>query len=334
MARLLRRRHDFFDFLDAGEDGAEAQEVAARLTRDDGGERGLARARRAPENHRAQFVALDLAPQRFSRPQNVKLAHELLDRFGPHAVGERRGSPQPFAAEERESAGMGSNKLIETVVESASGQLLCDQWRHIDFQPLTTQPLPTQYLNPRCRAASYRKMLAAVAAFTESTSFRIGMLRSWLACWVMSCGKPLASRPTRIALGLLRLACVSDAGLLRSAATSRTCTLQKWERPLRIETANQRQTEDGARRRAYCLRIEWADCFLQSQECRSGKGQRGANHRAEIAGVLNATRYNDQGRSWPQRPARAYTRAVPPAPRFPAATGFARCSRISGQAPA
>ena len=90
MPRLFRRRHHFLDFLDAGEDGAEAHEVAARFARDDRGQRGLAGARRAPEDHRAQFVALDLLAQRLARPQDVKLAHEFLDGLRPHAVGERR----------------------------------------------------------------------------------------------------------------------------------------------------------------------------------------------------------------------------------------------------
>ena len=58
---------------------------------DDLGQRGLAHARRAPEDDRAGIVALDLQPQRLAGPEHVLLADELVERARAHAVGQRRG---------------------------------------------------------------------------------------------------------------------------------------------------------------------------------------------------------------------------------------------------
>ena len=176
-------------------------------------------------------------------------------------------------------------------------------------------------------------MLAAVAAFTESTSLRMGMLRNWLAYRAISSGNPVASRPTRIAIGPLRSAWESDAGLLRSAATMRTRTAKKGQGLFRVEAANEGKPEDGSRRRAHSFGIERAYRLLQSQERRSGKRQSGAHHRAQVAGILEAASY-DQQAAW-RRPQLApmYRRGVPPMPRCPAATAFARHSQTTGQGP-
>ncbi len=49
-ALALRRGHDFADVLDAREHRAELHEMRACHSRDDAGQRGLARPRRAPED--------------------------------------------------------------------------------------------------------------------------------------------------------------------------------------------------------------------------------------------------------------------------------------------
>ena len=56
----------------AAGDGVELHEGGARGLRDDGGQRGLARARRAPEDGAGQAVGLDGAAQ------ELALAHDLL----------------------------------------------------------------------------------------------------------------------------------------------------------------------------------------------------------------------------------------------------------------
>ena len=73
----LGRRHDFADVLDAREHRAELHEMRAGHSRDDAGERGLARARRSPEDDRLQEVALDRLSQRHAGRENVLLTHAL-----------------------------------------------------------------------------------------------------------------------------------------------------------------------------------------------------------------------------------------------------------------
>jgi hypothetical protein len=79
--------------LDAREHGAHRLEVVARAPADHVGERRLARAGRAPQDHRALGVGLDRPLQRLARRQDVLLAQHLLERARPHAVGERRVGP-------------------------------------------------------------------------------------------------------------------------------------------------------------------------------------------------------------------------------------------------
>ena len=57
--------------------------------RDDARERRLAASRRAPQEHRAQFVALDLRAQRFARREQIFLADKFIERLRTHAVRER-----------------------------------------------------------------------------------------------------------------------------------------------------------------------------------------------------------------------------------------------------
>ena len=79
--------HHGFDFLNAGQHGAEGQKLALRHARDDARERGLADTRRSPKDDRSQLIALDLGAQRFARPENMFLAGEIVQRFRTHAVG-------------------------------------------------------------------------------------------------------------------------------------------------------------------------------------------------------------------------------------------------------
>ena len=66
--------------------GMNSQRVIAR---DQLGQRGLADARRSPENDRGQLVALDLAAQRLAGAEDVLLADEIFQALGPHALGQR-----------------------------------------------------------------------------------------------------------------------------------------------------------------------------------------------------------------------------------------------------
>ena len=57
--------------------------------RDDSRERRLPAPRRAPQQHRAHIVALDLRTQRFPRPEQFFLADEFIERLRTHAVRQR-----------------------------------------------------------------------------------------------------------------------------------------------------------------------------------------------------------------------------------------------------
>ena len=88
-AQLFRVGHHGFDFLDAAEHGAEGDELAAGHARNQFRQRGLAHARRAPENNRRQLIALNLPPQRLLRPQNMLLADVIFQALRTHALGQR-----------------------------------------------------------------------------------------------------------------------------------------------------------------------------------------------------------------------------------------------------
>ena len=103
--RAFGLRHHFLDFLDAGEHGAEGNEFGVRAPGDDPRERRLAAAGRAPEEHRAELVALDLRAQRLAGAEQLFLADEFVERLRAHAVGERPAGLRRFfgieSAEER-----------------------------------------------------------------------------------------------------------------------------------------------------------------------------------------------------------------------------------------
>jgi len=81
--------HDVFDFLDAAEDGAEGDELAAGKAGDDAGESGFAATRGAPEKHGAEIVGLDLEAKGFAGAEKFFLADEFVEGAGTHAFGER-----------------------------------------------------------------------------------------------------------------------------------------------------------------------------------------------------------------------------------------------------
>lgn len=59
-----------------------------RQLRDNVGERCLSGAGRPGENYRRQAICLDRAAQKFSRPKNVCLPDELIERPWPHPRSE------------------------------------------------------------------------------------------------------------------------------------------------------------------------------------------------------------------------------------------------------
>src|SRR5882672_666112 len=81
--------HDFLDFLDARENGAERDKFRTRQARDETRERRFSAARRSPEKHGAEIVVFDLNAQGFARAEKFFLADEFIERARAHALGER-----------------------------------------------------------------------------------------------------------------------------------------------------------------------------------------------------------------------------------------------------
>src|SRR5439155_5975307 len=77
------------DFLHARGDRAERDEMAPACPRDEARERGLARARRTPGNHRRKLSSLDRALEKASGPQELLLPEEFLEAPRTHPLGER-----------------------------------------------------------------------------------------------------------------------------------------------------------------------------------------------------------------------------------------------------
>ena len=88
--RLLGRRHDLLDLLDAGQHRAERDESRARRLGNEPRERRLAGARRSPEDDRLQPIAFDGFAQRSAGSKDVLLADELVEGGRTHPFGERR----------------------------------------------------------------------------------------------------------------------------------------------------------------------------------------------------------------------------------------------------
>ncbi len=82
-------RHHFFNFLDAGEHRAERNKFRAREPRNQARQRGLAAARRSPEEHGAEIVIFNLHAQRLAGAEEFFLADEFIERARAHAFGKR-----------------------------------------------------------------------------------------------------------------------------------------------------------------------------------------------------------------------------------------------------
>ena len=70
--------------------------MGTRRVGDDACQRGLAGAGRAVEDQAAQLIGLDRTPQQTPRPDDVLLAHKLVQRARTHARSQRRFVLQPF----------------------------------------------------------------------------------------------------------------------------------------------------------------------------------------------------------------------------------------------
>ena len=81
--------HHFLDFFDAGEHGAEGNELGACQARDEARERGFSAARRPPEEHGAEVVVFDLNAKRLAGTEQFFLADEFIEGARAHALGER-----------------------------------------------------------------------------------------------------------------------------------------------------------------------------------------------------------------------------------------------------
>ena len=83
-AHGARAFHGFADILDPGHDGRELHEFRVGAACDQPRERGLARARRPPEEQRHRLVRLDQPPQRRAGLQEVPLPDEVVETGRPH----------------------------------------------------------------------------------------------------------------------------------------------------------------------------------------------------------------------------------------------------------
>ena len=79
--------HDGFDVLDTAQHGTERDKLAAGGAGDDAGQSRFPDPGRAPQDHRAQLVALDLSAQRFARSKKVLLANEFGKGQRPQPIG-------------------------------------------------------------------------------------------------------------------------------------------------------------------------------------------------------------------------------------------------------
>src|SRR5205085_11967085 len=127
--------------------------------------------RRSPQDDRRQRVALDLLPQRLARPEDVLLAHKVVERARPHALGERAFLIHP----------LGRGPFRRRCVEETHA--VTDLWRQ----------------------ASYKSIPQAMAAFSDSTG-PVG-IDSPAALARKSSLTPRASLPMTSAQARARSAC-------------------------------------------------------------------------------------------------------------------------------
>ncbi len=82
--------HGFADLLDPGKYRGNGDELGIECLSHEARERGLAHSRRAPQDHRVRFLRFESKPQRFAGTQQMRLAHDLVERVRPQPLGERR----------------------------------------------------------------------------------------------------------------------------------------------------------------------------------------------------------------------------------------------------
>src|ERR1700690_4069626 len=169
---LGRRDHYLFDLLDAAGHRGELNEAGLRRFGNDLGQRGLAHARRTPEDHRARIVALDLHAQRLSWADKMLLAEQFVEAARPHPFRQRRPSGVWRFGGEMWNFGLD--------VEEA----------HRRAPRCFDAALPVA---ARCRDASYNSTLAATAAFKLSTGPGQGIAIVPSALRTISSGTPLPS---------------------------------------------------------------------------------------------------------------------------------------------
>ena len=90
-AALLGVGDDLADARDAVGDGAERHELALHIARDETRDRGLAAARRSPEEDRPRVALLDRDAQRLARAEDLLLPGDLIERARPQPRREGRG---------------------------------------------------------------------------------------------------------------------------------------------------------------------------------------------------------------------------------------------------
>src|SRR5580700_857872 len=135
-------------------------------SRDQPRERRFPAPRGSPKDHRADFVLLDLSPQRFSRPEQSLLPCELVERARPHPFRERLADAGVFVRLE-----------------------FCEQ----------------AHVCP-CRWASNSNTLPAIAAFSDSiptgaVAAACGIYTRASAARTRSAGRPEPSLPIKMAAG-------------------------------------------------------------------------------------------------------------------------------------
>jgi hypothetical protein len=86
---LFGHGHDFLDFFDAGENGAEGNEFGTRKARNEARECRFSAAWRSPEKHGAEVVVFDLNAKGLAWTKKFSLADEFIERARAHALGER-----------------------------------------------------------------------------------------------------------------------------------------------------------------------------------------------------------------------------------------------------
>src|SRR6266581_2801942 len=92
-AQTIGRRSDHAThFGHVAFDAAQAHEFCVRYLGNNVRERGFSGAWGAGKNYRRQTIGFNRSAQKFSRPENMFLADELLERTWAHPGGERRPS--------------------------------------------------------------------------------------------------------------------------------------------------------------------------------------------------------------------------------------------------